>query len=78
MEEYKEIAIALWSIINDIDTYSDMAKGDDKLYRSLVEKKQKERFKYLWSDGYDLFLPDGDKITNENESILTMRFNGGE
>lgn len=39
-----DIIKKLWAIIDDIDTYGDMAKGDDVLYRSLVEKKQKERW----------------------------------
>ena len=48
----------LWGIIDDIDTYSDMAKGDDKFYRARVERKQKERFKVMQSDGYKLWLTD--------------------
>jgi hypothetical protein len=47
---------ALWSIIDDIDTYSDMAKADDKLYRSLVERRQKDRYNDtgISTDGYTL------------------------
>jgi hypothetical protein len=56
-EAWKTRAEKLWQIIDDIDTYSDMAKSDDKLFRGLVERKQKERFEILTSDGYDLFLP---------------------
>lgn len=45
----------LWKIIDDIDTYSDMAKSDDKLYRSLVEKKQDERWKLpITTDEYGI------------------------
>lgn len=45
----------LWKIIDDIDTYSDMAKSDDKLYRSLVEKKQNERWKLpITTDEYGI------------------------
>lgn len=48
---------ALWRIIDDIDTYSDMAKSDDKLYRSLVDRKQAERWKLpIGCDGYELDL----------------------
>lgn len=47
----------LWSIIDDIDTYSDMAKSDDKLYRSLVERRQEDRWLTgITSDGYNLDL----------------------
>ena len=46
----------LWQIIDDIDTYGDMAKADDKLYRSLVERKQRTRFEEtgISTDGYTL------------------------
>ena len=48
----------LWGIIDDIDTYSDVAKTDDKLYRSLVERKQKDRWKTgITTDGYTLNVP---------------------
>lgn len=52
----EEIAQRLWAIIDDIDTYSDMAKGDQKLYRSLVERRQRDRFKYGTTDGYTVTL----------------------
>ena len=32
----REIIEKLWVVIDDIDTYSDMAKADDKLYRSRI------------------------------------------
>lgn len=53
-----KIVKELWTIIDDIDTYSDMAKGDDKLFRGLVEKKQAERWEKtnITSDGYGLFI----------------------
>jgi hypothetical protein len=46
----------LWNIIDDIDTYSDMAKEDEKLYRSLVERRQRQRFEEtgISTDGYEL------------------------
>ena len=46
----------LWDIIDDIDTYGDMAKADDKLYRSLVERRQRQRFEEtgISTDGYEL------------------------
>lgn len=48
----------LWGIIDDIDTYSDMAKADDKLYRSLVERRQKDRWKTgITTDGQTLNIP---------------------
>lgn len=45
----------LWSIIDDIDSYGDLAKGDDKLFRGLVERRQKDRWKTgITTDGYTL------------------------
>jgi len=56
-----EIIIALWDIIDDIDTYSDIAKSDDVLYRSLVERRQKERFKLpMHTDGFNLTIDNED------------------
>ena len=62
--DFKKAAIDLWQIIDDIDTYSDMAKGNDKAFRDAVEKKVRQRFDILISDGYDLFIPKNkEKIT---------------
>lgn len=73
-KELFEIIVKLWSIIDDIDTYGDMAKSDDKLYRSLVERKQRTRFETgITSDGYSLFYK-GIKIDSNNNQE-TMRFN---
>jgi hypothetical protein len=48
----------LWAIIDDIDTYGDMAKSDDKLYRGMVERRQKDRWKTgITTDGYTLNVP---------------------
>ena len=49
----------LWGIIDDIDTYGDIAKSDDKLFRSLVERRQKDRWRTgITSDGYALNFAD--------------------
>ena len=58
----------LWSIIDDIDTYSDMAKADEKLYRSLVERRQRKRFEEtgITTDGYEL---SGGAITAIKEAL---------
>jgi len=49
---YKEAAIKLWELLDDIDTASDQAKDNDQAYRHYVEKRQSERFKIMTSDGY--------------------------
>ena len=46
----------LWKIIDDIDTYGDVAKSNNALYREFVEKRQRDRFKEtgISTDGYEL------------------------
>ena len=60
----------LWNIIDDIDTYSDMAKADEKLYRSLVERRQRQRFEEtgISTDGYELH---GGAITAIKAALLS-------
>lgn len=48
----------LYTLMDDIDTYSDMAKSDDKLYRALVERRIKKYTHFdglIGSNGYELF-----------------------
>ena len=54
LERSRQTIETLWSIIDDIDTYGDAAKGDDKAYRLLVELRQKERWSKtdIATDGY--------------------------
>lgn len=57
-EQLRGLIEALWDIIDDIDSYGDMAKADDKLFRSLVEKRQKDRWETgITTDGYVLNMP---------------------
>ena len=58
----------LWNIVDDIDTYGDMAKADEKLYRSLVERRQRTRFEEtgISTDGYTL---NGGAITAIKEAL---------
>ncbi len=52
---YKGIIEELWGIIDDIDTFSDMAKGNDAVFRELVERRQKHRWDTgIVTDGYTL------------------------
>jgi hypothetical protein len=43
-ERLREAATALFDLIDEIDTISDLAKDDDRLYRRLVERTQRRRF----------------------------------
>ena len=46
----------LWGLLDDIDTVGDMAKSNDKAYRSLVEKIHLKRQHVAESDGYEIFV----------------------
>lgn len=46
----------LWDLLDDIDTAGDVAKENDRLYRAIVNAKQRMRFDRVSSDGYSLFL----------------------
>ena len=47
----------LWKIIDDIDTAGDIAKGDNVVYRKLVQAHQKKRWETgITTDGYVLNL----------------------
>ena len=63
--DFKQASIDLWTIIDDIDTFSDMMKSDDIAFRKFVENKVRERFKIMISDGYNLFSPDHEQVTND-------------
>ena len=69
---YKEIAEALWQIIDDIDKLSDIIKpSTEKGYKAFYEavmKKQQKRHKYLTSyDGYTLTPPEQHITENTQE-----------
>ena len=55
--DFKKASIDLWTMLDDIDTFSDMAKHNDKAFRTAVEEKVRERHRVLETDGYDLFTP---------------------
>lgn len=44
----------LFDLLDDIDTAGDIAKADDKLYRSIVEKAHRRRFEVASTDGYSV------------------------
>ena len=55
--QLEKAVLRLWGIIDDIDTYSDIAKGDNVLYRKLTERRQATRWDIgITTDGYNLNL----------------------
>jgi hypothetical protein len=51
VKAWNAIALFLWDLLDNIDTASDMAKGDDKAYREAVERIQRRRFEVGTTDG---------------------------
>lgn len=52
---WQQIAEALYQILDDMDTYSDMCKENVEAFQKLVLKKQMEKNNYMYSpDGYGL------------------------
>lgn len=68
----REIAEKLWCLLDDIDTATDIFKPDNNnKFVQYVYKKIGERFKYLKSDGYNLYTKEEyrDKIINNIEMV---------
>jgi len=55
IRDYQTMAYCLYSLLDNIDTIDDMARGDDKLYRNLVVAEQKKKQAFFEStDGQTL------------------------
>jgi len=52
LEEWKQKAEELWTLLDDISTAADMFKPEKTGYFKYVNGKCEERGKYLQSDGY--------------------------
>lgn len=51
---WEEIAKSLFTILDDIDTADDLAKDNESLYRNLVRRHHRDRFKFATTDGYSV------------------------
>lgn len=51
--DLEHIALFLYQLLDDIDTASDVAKGDNAAYRRIVERIQRRRFEVATTDGYN-------------------------
>ena len=68
----REAAIFLFGLLDDIDTASDIAKGNDKAYRKMVERIQNRRWECgMTTDGYKVYMPgeEPEKPAQEPESV---------
>lgn len=54
---WEERTKALWKLLDDIDTVGDVYKPERNHYFKYICKKVAQRFQYLKSDGYELYLP---------------------
>ena len=55
MNNDKEVIKYLWGLLDDIDTISDIAKGNESMYRRMVEYTQKKRWDTgIKTDGLEL------------------------
>jgi len=72
-DKMRVIAEELWSLLDDIDTASDIFKPDDeKSYEAFYRyamKKSTDRFKHLESDGYKIFTHEEMKQVNLNNKL---------
>ncbi len=56
---YHEVAQRLYALLDDIDTAGDLAKGDDALYRKIVERTQSKKGTFvIYCDGQTVRLVD--------------------
>ena len=73
----RNIAESLWSLLDDIDTASDIFKpcerngmrSYEKFY-NYVMKKAAKRFDYLKSDGYEIYTPEEYALLPVKEHIM--------
>lgn len=65
-----EIIIKLWDMLDWIDTYADLKinGSENDVYFGEIEDKTRERFAFVKSDGYDLFINNEKKITNNGHN----------
>lgn len=58
--DYKQAAIQLWAILDNIDTAEDMFRPTSpeswQAYHTYVKEQHNKRFDIFMSDGYHLFL----------------------
>lgn len=61
-----ELIFHLWRIIDNIDTFGDMAKSDDRSFRAMTEREQKKRWSYANQDFVDYLYDQYYDRSNKN------------
>ena len=69
----EDTAIELFSLLDNIDTLSDICKDDDKLFRRLVMREAAKRYDYATTDGYKVTLKTGNKKIDEPAADCTYK-----
>ena len=59
----RQKSIRLWMLLDDIDTADDIAKSDDRLYRSICQRHQKKRWEILSGEEVDAAIRAKEKNT---------------
>ena len=66
----------LWGLLDEIDTASDIAKGDSRLYQHLVNEQLRKRWTIgITTNGHKLDLTHMDVPEPEKKDGDTMRYN---
>lgn len=65
VERYKSTAVALWGLLDNIDTSDDACRDNDVAFRRLTREQINKRHGLLVSDGYALTLPAAAAIRQE-------------
>lgn len=53
-DELEKVAQYFFGLLDDIDMFDDMAKSDDKVFRSMVMRRVVKRFNAADTDGYNV------------------------
>ena len=69
----EDTAIELFSLLDNIDTLSDVCKDDDKLFRTLAMREAAKRYDYATTDGYKVKLKTGVKSIDEPAADCTYK-----
>lgn len=79
-QQLYNIIIALWDLLDKIDTFSDLQIDDTNLDNPFrkIEDITKERHKFVKSDGYNLYIKGEKKITDFQEQNAMMFNSTGE
>jgi hypothetical protein len=53
LDQMKRTAVALWKLLDDIDTLDDACRHDDEMFRAAAYRRQRQRFEHLSGEDFD-------------------------